>query len=388
MGRHVVVATPPAPGHVFPVLGLVEELTARRDRVTMITSAVLASEVRAAGAETVELGWEPDTTRLADQEFSLEVLVADMVGYLDAVEQLLPGLLERLRADPPAVVCSDSVFLGPLLAGVFAAPSVSLVANFAMNEHVRPDRFVAGFDPGHPGLAQYGRRVGELFARYGLAAPDPRAHPVGLSLVFLPRAFQIAAGTFDDSFHFIGPAPARSRESTWTPPGHRPVVLVSMGTAFTRRPAVFTAAIDAFADTERHVVMAVGEHIEPDSLGPLPDNITISARVPQPAVLRHATAFVSHAGMGSVMEALLAQVPVVAIPHAAEQALNAERLAELGLGLHLPDPTPQNLRNAVDHVTTDPGIRTRLAEMRRTISAAGGAGAGADVVQSLATDTR
>lgn len=388
MGRHVVVATPPAPGHVFPVLGLVEELTARGDRVTMITSSTLAPTVRAAGADVVELGWEPDTARLADQEFSLDVLLHDMIGYLDAAERVLPGLLERLHPDPPAVLCSDSVVLGPLLAGVFAAPVVSLVANFAMNDHVQPDRFMAGFDPDHPGLVEYGRRVGELFARYGVAAPDPRGHPAAPSLVLLPREFQIAAETFDDSFHFIGPAPARSRERAWAPPGDGPVVLVSMGTAFTRRPAIYAAAIEAFADTGRQVVMAVGEHVDAQALGPLPGNVTISPRVAQPTVLRHASAFISHAGMGSVMEALLAQVPIIAVPHAAEQALNADRLADLGLGVHLSDPTPESLRDAVDHVTADPGIRTRLADMRRAIITAGGAGAGADVIQTQITDAR
>lgn len=381
MGRHVVVATPPAPGHVYPVLAVIEELIDRGDRVTMITSRNLAPAVRAAGARVVELGWEPDTSQLTDQDFSIEVLLNDMNGYLDAARGVLPGLLDALANDPPSVVCHDSVMLGPLLASMFSVPSVSLVANFAMNEHVRPDAFMAGFDPAHPGLADYGRRVGELFAQHGVAPPDPR-QPVGSTLVFVPREFQVAAETFDDTYRFIGPTIARSRVEEWTPPGDDPVVLVSMGTAFTRRPHVFRAAVEGLADTDWQVIVAVGEHLDPEALGRSPRNVHVAPRVPQPAVLRHAQAFVSHAGMGSVMEALLHEVPVVAIPYAAEQRLNAERVAELGLGRHLSDPTPDQLRDAVSTVALDPATRTALAEMRKAIRNSGGAAAGADTIRA------
>lgn len=381
MGRHVVMATPPAPGHVYPVLALIEELVDRGDRVTMVTGRSLAAVVRRAGANVVELDWEPDTAQLADQQFSIEVLLGDMVGYLQAAQRVLPELLKRLAADWPAVVCSDSVMLGPLLSGTFAVPLVSLLANFAMNEHVRLDRLITGFDPAHPGLADYGRRVGELFARHGIAPPDPRKPP-GLTLVFLPREFQIAAETFDDSFRFIGPSIPRSRTEDWAPRGNGRVLLVSMGTAFTRRPQVFRAAVQAFVDTDWQVVMAVGEHVDHEALGPLPGNIEVSAQAPQPAVLRHADAFVSHAGMGSVMEALLHEVPVVAVPHAAEQKLNAHRLTELDLGRHLFDPTPDQLRTAVHDVVDDPVVRSRLAAMRQAITTAGGAAAGADAIDA------
>ncbi|MCX4390019.1 hypothetical protein OG777_24250 [Micromonospora peucetia] len=54
-----------------------------------------------------------------------------------------------------------------------------------------------------------------------------------------------------------------------------------------------------------------------------------------PAVLRHADVFVSHGGMNSVMESLLAVVPTVVVPERPEQKVNAARVAELGLGRRL-----------------------------------------------------
>ena len=88
-------------------------------------------------------------------------------------------------------------------------------------------------------------------------------------------------------------------------------------------------------------------------LGAVPANVDVRAWFPQPAVLRHAAAFVSHAGMGSTMEALYYGVPLVCVPQMVEQEVNAARVAELGLGVRL-DPeglTADDLRAAVDAVT-------------------------------------
>ena len=103
-----------------------------------------------------------------------------------------------------------------------------------------------------------------------------------------------------------------------------------------------------------------------DDLGAVPANIDVRAWFPQPAVLRHAAAFVSHAGMGSTMEALYYGVPLVCVPQMVEQEVNAARVAELGLGVRL-DPeslTADDLRAAVDAVTGDDAMRAALDRMR------------------------
>uniref|UniRef100_UPI0038992F81 glycosyltransferase n=1 Tax=Micromonospora radicis TaxID=1894971 RepID=UPI0038992F81 len=53
-------------------------------------------------------------------------------------------------------------------------------------------------------------------------------------------------------------------------------------------------------------------------------------------MLAHASAFVTHAGMGSCAEALWFGVPTVAIPRAVDQFGNADRLVEAGAGRLLP----------------------------------------------------
>src|SRR5690606_14645164 len=163
-----------------------------------------------------------------------------------------------------------------------------------------------------------------------------------------------------------------------------PLLYIALGTAFNDRPDFYRTCLSAFADSPWQVAMSIGEQVQASELGAIPDNVEVRASFPQPAVLRHASVFVSHTGMNSTMEALHAGVPLVAVPQMPEQAVNAARVDELGLGRRL-DPatvTAEQLRTAVDEVAADTGIRANLERMRQTLRSCGGAAAGADVVEA------
>ena len=177
--------------------------------------------------------------------------------------------------------------------------------------------------------------MGDLAAAHGveLQRGVGMLAPASLNVVFVPREFQPGADTFDDRFRFVGPSPgAREDDGGWAPPDE-PVLFVSLGTAFNDRPEFFRACLEAFAD-RGPVAMAVGS-ASGSAIWAVPGNIDIRPWFPQPAVLRHAAAFVSHAGMGSTMEALYYGVPLVCVPQMLEQEANAGRVAELGLGVRL-----------------------------------------------------
>lgn len=388
---HVLFTTPPAAGHVYPTLPLVEELVDRSHRVTFVSGGSLAPELELAGASVVDLGWEPDTSALAATGFTAETLSADLRAFLAAARTLTPDLLDVLAADPPDVVCADSVPLGALLAGIFGAPTVSLIPTLATNTAFTPAELIDGFTPNHPGMGRYFGELTDWFASYGQPVPhgtSNEAAPASPSLVFVPREFQIAGDTFDDSFHFTGPSvPHRARRTPpWQPPpSGAPVLLVSLGTAFNNRPEFFASCADAFADSSFHVVMAIGGHVDLTDLGTLAPNVETHRRVSQLAVLRHAAAFITHAGMGSTMEALYYQVPTVAIPQVREQSVNADRIEQLGLGTRIDSPTPDQLRNTAERITAEPTVRANLAAMKNAINHAGGAASGADLIEATGT---
>ena len=128
--------------------------------------------------------------------------------------------------------------------------------------------------------------------------------------------------------------------------------------------------------------MVVGA-TDPAELGPLPENVDARPWFPQLTVLARASGFITHAGMGSTMEALHHGVPMLALPQMPEQAVNADRLVELGLGRRLdPDSLSAGaLRRAVEEVTSDRTVRSGLDHMRAHIREAGGAASGADAIE-------
>jgi UDP:flavonoid glycosyltransferase YjiC (YdhE family) len=87
--------------------------------------------------------------------------------------------------------------------------------------------------------------------------------------------------------------------------------------------------------------------------------------------------------MGSVMEALYYQVPMLTAPQVHEQSVNADRVVQLGLGrrLDIDTPTPAQLRERIERLIADTSIRTGLASMREVLRAAGGADAGAAAIE-------
>lgn len=399
---HIGFFNIPGFGHVNVTQGLVAELVARGHRVSYAVPAAYGAEIERAGARLV-----PYATTLTDPRATLAATadpdrlttvdyVHNLRGLTRETRAIVPPLLDVFRADPPDLMLYDGVlgWAGRVVADALDVPAIRCVPTMAVNEHWSlAAAGYARFDPADPELAAVFREMGALFTELGAmdaardffgggagGAPGPRA----TTLVFLPRALQPAGDTFDASHHFVGPCAApRTLDGDWTPPGDgRSVVLVSLGTVQSGRPGFFRACVDALRDTDWHVVMAVGTQ-GPAGLGPLPPHIEAHAHVPQQAVLRHADAFVTHAGMGSVLEALSSAVPMVTVPQMGEQRANADRLADLGIGvpLHRDALDPAVLRDAVARLLGDPVAQERARAMREQIRAAGGPARAADIVE-------
>ncbi|QEU94711.1 macrolide family glycosyltransferase [Streptomyces kanamyceticus] len=395
---HIGFFNVPGFGHVNVTQGLVAELVARGHRVSYAVPAAYGAEIERAGARLL-----PYDTTLSDPRAMLAATadpdrlttvdyVHNLRGLTRETRAIVPRLLDAFRADPPDLMLYDGVlgWAGRVVADALGVPAIRCVPTLAVNEHWSlASAGYAAFDPADPELAAVFREMGTLFEELDAvgAAQDffgGGNGPRTTTLVFVPRALQPAGDTFDASHHFVGPCAApRTLDGDWTPPGDgRPVVLVSLGTVQRGRPGFFRACVEALRDTDWHVVMAVGEQ-DPAGLGPLPAHIEAHAHLPQQAVLRHADAFVTHAGMGSVLEALSSAVPMVTVPQMGEQRANADRLAELGIGvpLHRDALEPAVLRDAVARLLGDPVAQERARAMRGQIRAAGGPVRAADLVE-------
>ncbi|WP_106318498.1 macrolide family glycosyltransferase [Actinoplanes italicus] len=383
----VAFFAPAAAGHVNPTLGLAAELVRRGHRVTYATTGTYAERVAETGAEVVpvtstwEGGGDADIPQFHGRE-----LVRAMDVLLKETKSMLAQLHDTERPD---VVVHDGTmgWWGRILARRWQVPSVETWPNLVSNEHWAMSQKYTTFNPLSPAFLLMAVRLSRFLKKQG--AEGMQAFMSGdaavVRLVTLPRAFQYAGETFTDRYEFVGPLiNERNYQGGWAPAGKGglPVLLVSLGTAYNDRPEFYRTVLGSAADRPWQVVLAVGG-ADLDALGPVPANVEVHRQVPQLAVLRHARAFVTHAGMGSTMEGLHFEVPLVAIPQMAEQRANADRIAELGLGAVLPPEgiTADALWTAVERVAGDERIRERLAWMRGEMTAAGGAPAAADAVE-------
>ncbi|MGS2642421.1 macrolide family glycosyltransferase [Streptosporangium sp. LJ11] len=383
----VAFFAPAASGHVNPTLGLAAELVRRGHRVTYATTAAYAERVAETGAEIVPVTstWEGRDDIEAPQMHG-KGLARAMGLLLEETRAMLPQVS---GGPPPDLVVHDGPmgWWGRVLARRWQVPAVETWPNLVSNEHWSMATEYTKFNPLSPRFLLMAVRLDRFLRAEGFRDMQAfmRGDEAALRLVMLPRAFQYAGETFTDRYAFVGPGIAeRAYQGGWDPSGDLPVALVSLGTAYNDRPDFYRTVLRAAADRPWQVVLAVGE-VDPRTLGPVPPNVEVHRHAPQPAVLRHARAFVTHAGMGGTMESLHFGVPMVAVPQMAEQQANADRIAALGLGTVLPpgEVTPDALWRAVEDVAGDEHVRERLAWMRREMAAAGGAPAAADAVEKV-----
>jgi MGT family glycosyltransferase len=394
MGKHVAFFNIPAIGHVYPTLAVVAELVRRGHRVTYATIDKRAALLEAAGAEVVPYR----SSRPGDSDPDMraprrgEYISQSLLCFLEEAEATLPQLEPRYAGDPPDLIVHDRMsFAGRVYAAKHNLPTIQLWPMLVSNENWSMSQTPGGFDPTHPSYVAYLAKLNAFLASHGLSlTPDEFLTPApARHLAFFPRAFQYQGELYDDRYRFVGPCiRARSGTPAWRPAASdRPVLLVSMGTVYNRLPAFYRMCLRAFAGSRWQVVVAVGERMQPRALGPVPDNAEVHQFVPQLDVLAHATVFLSHAGMGGAMEALSEGVPQVTLPQTLEQEANAERLAQLGLGVRLPATrlTPAALRETVERVAADGAVASRLRAMRAELRAAGGTPTAADVIEDCLT---
>ncbi|MFI1017863.1 macrolide family glycosyltransferase [Streptomyces sp. NPDC020965] len=398
---HVGVFTFPAYAHIAPALPTLAELVRRGHRVTCCVAERFADMVRAVGADPVvyesTFPWAAGPTGSA---------LEGMLHFFEEGHAPLRAAVAAFADDRPDVLAHDLAASesARLLARSWDIPVVQMCCTIASSpkfsmterqarEAPEPPPGEETIDAAHPAITRFVASRDRLLAECGLTdvSIDGFGAEHGDNIVFLPKEFQIAPETFDDRFAFIGPCPEAVAEPApgtgWSPPASgRPVLLLSLGSSYTPDQGAFLrSCVAALADSPWHVVTTLSHRVRPEELGPLPPNVEAHQWLRHPEVLRHAAAFVTHSGMGSVMEALAFGVPMVLVPYHIEQRVIAARATELDLGrvLHREAITPTALRTAVHEVSTSPRIHAAVATMRRHVHEAGGAARGADVVESL-----
>ena len=222
---------------------------------------------------------------------------------------------------------------------------------------------------GHDGLGRLRAAGGRM--RWG----DFGHRPDLPELVISPRELDFEAARALPERHYLGTCVDAQRQDTtfdwsWYDPA-KPLAYCSLGTfvsAFPRAPAFFQAVIDAFRHREDwQLVISCGPLVEKLGQQPLPPSIRLMKSVPQLELLERSRLFLTHAGIGSVREALFYGVPMLAFPVGGDQFGLAARVAHHKLGLvgdfHKADA--RTVGSLVDTLLGQADIAASVQRMRR-----------------------
>ena len=388
---HIAMFSIAAHGHVNPSLEVIRELVARGHRVTYAIPPHFAEKVAGTGAEPVL--WNstlpgPDD----DPEAWGSTLLDNVEPFLADAVQALPQLIEAYEGDTPDLVLHDiTSYPARVLAHRWGVPVVSLSPNLvAWDGYEKEVAEPMWEEPKKTerGQAYYARFRAWLEENGITQHPDDFAGRPARSIVLIPRALQPNADRVDESVHsFVGACQGdRGAEGGWQrPAGAEKVVLVSLGSSFTKQPAFYRECVEAFGGLPGwHLVLQVGRHVDPAELGDLPDNVEVRSWVPQLAVLRQADLFVTHAGAGGSQEGLATATPMIAVPQAVDQFGNADMLQGLGVARHVPagEADAGTLRAAALALVDDPEVARRLKGIQAEMAEEGGTRRAADLIEA------
>lgn len=398
----IVCLMPPFHGHLNPVLPLMRELLQRGEQVSCYCGADFRAKIEASGAdfraysggsgaEAGDFGAEGFARRIQDGN------MARVTAYLlQRSEAVLPWLIDELGRERPDLLLFDSTALwGKVAATKLGLRAAASISHFILDEQQIPAAMMPSlFWQFLPQLPWVLSRRARLQRRYGEAFPaQTPLFPMRdrLNLVYTARELHPETPLIDASYRFVGPSidpQAASQALPALPEGPGPLVYVSLGTLHAFTPAFYRICLQAFGDYPARFLFAVGPDTDIPALGPPPRHFSLQPRVPQLAVLGQAAAFISHAGLNSVHEALWQGVPLLLMPHQIEQWLNARTVSERGAGLMLEQRlhhrplTPARLRQSLDALLQDAGYREAAGRLGKTLRATGGWHQAADELQA------
>jgi MGT family glycosyltransferase len=167
--------------------------------------------------------------------------------------------------------------------------------------------------------------------------------------------------------HCVGPSisPRRGDQDIafpWEWLDGRPLVSLSLGSIFLGDRSFYARAAQASDGQPWQIVIRLGPHVAPPRS---PANVLFVREQPQLALLRRASAMVSHGGVNSCVEALAAGVPLVLAPGEVDQADFAERVVRAGAGLRVERRTAraEQIRDALRRVLEEPAFRERAGRV-------------------------
>ncbi|RAL24196.1 glycosyltransferase [Thermoflavimicrobium daqui] len=119
--------------------------------------------------------------------------------------------------------------------------------------------------------------------------------------------------------------------------GEEKLIYIATGSFVTEQDNYYLSLIEAFHSTNYKLLISWNkdEKLVKELLKDYynPDKLFIRKYLPQKAILKYVSLFITSGGMNSILESIYNQVPMLVKPISAEQVMNGLLIEELGLGL-------------------------------------------------------
>jgi zeaxanthin glucosyltransferase len=405
----------PNPGHLNPMSALARQLQSRNHDVVMFSVPVGESIARAAGLPFVpfaEREFSPDklgeivgTMSRLKGEVGLQFTVNAVAALNEVKWRTLPNLLSATGID--ALVVDNYDFYGEIIPMRLGIP-YAIVSN-ALHFDYSGYTPLCVYDWAHENTPEAVTRNREGVSKFSRmlvrsnAEVIAQAEKAGIKanwedpsslfsdrpwITQCPREFDFESSHWPDHFHYAGPFhDGKGRLDfpfPWDQLTGEPIVYASMGTLQNGNAEVFRTIADAVSKHKGlQLVLAIGNVLHPEEIGPVPNNAIVVNNAPQLELLKKASVCITHAGFNTVLEALTQGVPQIAIPVTNDQPGVAGRIADKKTGktTSLDGLDASNLSALVDEVFNNPIYRDNSRSIQNAIAKKNGLSVAADLVE-------
>jgi zeaxanthin glucosyltransferase len=421
---HFGVVAPAFLSHFTTLSALAGALAERGHRVTFLhrpDAAVYVRDARlgfhAVGASTHPIGSLAASLRLAANPGSplgLRRVIQDMADSTAMLCAALPGAIEELGID--ALLADQMEAAGGLVAEALGLPFVSVACALPVNREpgiplpVMP--FGYGLDERSLKMVEGSTRVYDWMMGPHHRAIDAQAKRLGLSArgmlheCLSPLAqisqtvaeFEFPRQHLPAHFHHVGPLrpllraggpPAGATVAKVTPlpdiDPDRPFVFASLGTMQGGRLDLFKRIVRAARQVDVQLLVAHCGGLDDSQARALEQAGAdwVVGFAPQLAALERADAVISHAGWNTIMDAIAASTPMLALPIAFDHPGGAARVRHAGIGLQASArfSSAGTLARHLRTLLVDPSFKQRLEPLGAAVARAGGTARAADIVE-------
>jgi zeaxanthin glucosyltransferase len=332
-------------------------------------------------------------------------VILDMARTTDMLCRELPAALQALGID--AMLADQMEAAGALAADGAGMPFISVACALPVNREpgiplpVMPFKY----DISERGLqmAQGSARVydwimgphSKVVAQWAATfklSPRSMLHECVSTLAQVSQTvagYDFPRSALPATFHHVGPLRTRvnTQVTSAMPPvaPGRPFVFASLGTLQGQRFSLFKRIARACRKVDAQLLVAHCGGLDAAQERALvrAGATWVTDFAPQAAVLARADAVVSHAGLNTVMDAIDARTPILALPIAFDQPGAASRVchADIGVCGSARWSSAATLARMLDQLLTESRFASALDVLAAQVAQAGGAPRAADIIE-------